>query len=74
MRPTHYISTQSLPRIAYAPRDDTSAQVEASILANIYALALQKDSVKQEATRPGSPDDAMKGSKSDRARTIIPNK
>lgn len=57
MLPAHDISPQSLPRIVYSPRDDTSAKVEASILANIYALALQKYRVKQEATRPGSPDD-----------------
>ena len=64
----------SSSRITYAPRGDASVKVEASILANIYALALQKHKAKNEATRPGSPDDAMKGSSDDRARTILPNK
>jgi hypothetical protein len=57
----------SSQRITYVPRGDTSVKVQASILANIYALALQKHKDKNEATRPGSPDDA-KGSKNDRAR------
>jgi hypothetical protein len=55
------IAGQPLPRITYVPHGDTSVKVEASILANIYALALQKHKDKKEATRPGSPDDA-KGS------------
>jgi hypothetical protein len=59
-RAAHHISSQSLPRIAYAPRDDTSAKVEASILASIYAFALQRRRDKHEATHPGSPDDGTK--------------
>jgi len=35
---------------------------------------LLKSQSRKEATRPDSPDDAMKGSKDDRARTIIPGK
>jgi hypothetical protein len=53
-------ASMSSPRITYAPRGDTSAKVEASILANIYALALQKHKDKDEATRPGSPEDGTK--------------
>ena len=45
------------PRIAYAQYGDTSAKLEASILANIYALALLKYKDKNEATSPGSPED-----------------
>jgi hypothetical protein len=47
----------SSPRITYASRGDTSAKPEATILANIYAFALQKHKVKNEAARPGSPED-----------------
>ena len=47
----------SKPRITYAPRGNTSAKLEASILAKIYALALQKPKGKNEATCPGSPED-----------------
>ena len=50
-------AVMSSSRITYAPRGDTSAKLEASILANIYALALQKHKEKNEATRPGSPED-----------------
>ena len=35
-------AVMSSSRITYAPRGDTSAKLEAFILANIYALALQK--------------------------------
>ena len=50
-------AVMSSSQITYAPRGDTSAKLEASILANIYALALQKNKDKNEATRPGSPED-----------------
>jgi hypothetical protein len=50
-------AVMSSSRITYAPRGDTSAKLEATILANIYALALQKYKDKNEATRPGSPED-----------------
>jgi hypothetical protein len=55
------------PRIVYRPRFDTTPESELSTLAAVYRFVLSKT----EATRPGSPDDAMKGSKSDRARFII---
>jgi hypothetical protein len=50
-------AVMSSSRITYAPRGDTSAKLEAFILANIYALALQKHKEKNEASRPGSPED-----------------
>ena len=57
MRTTRDIAVQPLPHITYAARGDTLVKEEASILANIYALALQKHKDKNEATRPGSPED-----------------
>jgi len=60
---------RSSPRITYGPRDDTSTAVEVAALSNIYHLILRK-----KAACGSGPDDAMKGSKSDRARTIIPDR
>jgi hypothetical protein len=60
------------PRISYTPHPDATPKTEVSVLADVYRIALQKYRDKHEATHPGSPDDAMKGSNDDRARTIIP--
>jgi hypothetical protein len=57
-------------RVTYTPRPDTAPEVELSALAAVYRIVL---AAKQEATRPGSPNDA-KGSKHDRARDIIPKR
>lgn len=42
-------------RISYTQRPDTAPGAELSVLANIYALALQKHRDRHEATHPGSP-------------------
>jgi hypothetical protein len=55
MRIANDIGAQS--GIAYTQRSGIAPEAELSILANIYALALQKYSDKHEATHPGSPDD-----------------
>jgi hypothetical protein len=57
-------------RIAYSQRPDATPEAEAGALANVYKFVLDSHA-RKEATRPGSPDDATKGSKCDRARTII---
>ena len=45
-------------RVAYAQNlDNTTPEAEVSALANIYRFALDCHA-KNEATRPGSPDDA----------------
>jgi hypothetical protein len=56
----------SSPHVTYAAHRDANAEGELYTLANIYKFVLACHE-KQEATRPGSPDDA-KGSKNDRAR------
>jgi hypothetical protein len=48
------------PTVSYTPHGGISAKLEASILASIYALALQKSKDEKEAADPGSLDDARK--------------
>jgi hypothetical protein len=57
-------------RVVYRARNSATPKAEIAALSAVYKFVLAK----REATRPGSPDDAMKGSSDDRARTIIPNK
>jgi hypothetical protein len=61
------------PRISYSAYPDTSPEMEASVVANVYRFLLDR---KNNATGIGHAggDDAKKGSSDDRARTIIPNK
>jgi len=54
-------------RISYTQRPDIAPGAELPILANVYALALQKHRDRHEATRPGSPD-AAKEIKNDSRR------
>jgi hypothetical protein len=61
------------PKVAYTPRPDAIPESELSALASVYRFILDCHA-KKEATRPGGPDDAMKGSRNDRARTIIPER
>jgi hypothetical protein len=56
-------------RITYTSHSDTSHDAETVVLANIYKLVLDRAS--KEAAPESRPDDAMKGSKNDRAKTII---
>jgi hypothetical protein len=63
----------SSARIAYSQHPEVTAEAEVSVLATVYTLCLERSHAKKGATRPGSPDDA-KGSRNDRARTIIPDK
>jgi hypothetical protein len=57
-------------RIVYTPRSDATPESEASALASAYRYLLNRH-IKKEAAHPGDPDDAMKGSKHDRAKDII---
>jgi hypothetical protein len=50
---------------------DATPQTSARLVALRFVLDCHE---RKEAIRPDSPDDAMKGSSDDRARTIIPNK
>jgi hypothetical protein len=53
-------------RITYAPNPGTTAEAELDALAAVYRFILGRHTEKK-ATRSGGPDDAMKGSKHDRA-------
>jgi hypothetical protein len=55
------------PRIVYRPREDATPQGETSALCAVYKFVLAK----QRAAGSAAPDDAMKGSSDDRAKTII---
>ncbi len=59
------------PRIAYAPRPDTTPETEISALANVYRFVLDCRA-KKEATRPGSPEDAERRSDEIGAKASIP--
>ena len=61
------------PSISYTPRADASPAVELSALSAVFRYVLDCHT-KKEATRPGSPDDAMKVSRNDRAKDIIPKR
>jgi hypothetical protein len=61
----------SSPRItSYRPHPDATRQAERSVLGAVYAFVL---SATQRGPLPNKsgPDDAMKGSKNDRAKTSI---
>ena len=63
------------PRIAYTPRrDDATPEGELDVLASVYSFVLSAHRDKQEGGSPTAPDDAMKGSKDDRAGRIIPER
>jgi hypothetical protein len=47
-------------RIVYTPSADATPEGEASARAAVYRFLLDRQ-VKQEAARPGGPDDATKG-------------
>jgi hypothetical protein len=57
-------------QITYRPSADTTPESELTALASVYAYLL-KSRESRKGTRPGAPDDAMKGSKDDRARISI---
>jgi hypothetical protein len=59
--------------ISYTPHFDTTPEAELSALTNVYRFILDCHA-KKEAAPDSRPDDAMKGSKDDRARTIIPER
>ncbi len=64
----------SSSRIFYAPLSDVTPEGEVAVLANVYALILRcgesrRAEEMKNATRPGGPDDEMKGSKHDLATT-----
>ncbi len=61
-------------RIVYSPRSDATTEAELNALANVYAFILRCGEARRaeemkKATRPGGPDDEMKGSKHDLATT-----
>jgi hypothetical protein len=55
-----------MAKITYKQHPDVTYEQELELLANIYRQALESYREKK-GTRPGAPDDAMKGSKHDRA-------
>jgi hypothetical protein len=61
----------SSSHIIYIPRNDTSAEMGAAALANVYRFVL--DSANKNAAGVSSTNggDAMKGLRNDRARTIL---
>ena len=64
----------SSPRITYTRRSDSAQEAEQSALAACYRIILDSAKKRGRLLDKSGPDDAMKGSKSDRARTIIPNR
>lgn len=56
------------PRIVYFPSEGVTPEAEVSALAGVYRYILDS-CAKQEAAPESRPDDAMKGSKHDRATT-----
>ncbi len=63
----------SNPRIIYRPRPDTTPESELNALAAVYRFILDCKA-KKEAAPASRSDDAMKGSKHDRATGIIPER
>jgi hypothetical protein len=60
--------------IIYLPRHDATPEAEASALANVYRLILSGAKKRGRLPDKSGPDDAMKGSRNDRARIIIPDR
>jgi hypothetical protein len=62
----------SSSRITYAPRPDATPEAELPVLAAVYKICLESHAKKNAAGMTSTNgDDAMKGSKNDRAKTII---
>ena len=59
-------------RIAYIRRPDARPEAELNCLAAVYKFVLDSHAKKQDRPTTSGPDDAMKGSKHDRATEIIP--
>jgi hypothetical protein len=59
------------PRITYTPRNDTSAEVEAAALANVYRFVLDSANKNAAGVTSTNGDDATKGSNDDRASGVI---
>jgi len=58
--------------VTYVPRQDTTPEKENAALATIYRLTLDCGNTNAVDMTSTDGSDAMKGSKNDRARTIIP--
>lgn len=62
----------SNPRITFTPRSDATPEGELNALVAVYRFCLSRKN--KEGGQATAPDDAMKGSKDDRARGIIPER
>jgi hypothetical protein len=62
----------SEPRLIYARRPDTDPEAEINALSAAYRFIIDCKAKKEGGPRITAPDDAMKGSERDRAKTIIP--
>jgi len=61
----------SSPRITYTPRPDATPEAEISTLANVYRLVLDTANRNAAGVSSTNGDDAMKGSRNDRAKSSI---
>ena len=59
------------PKIVYTPRLGTASESVPGALSAIYSRAIQRYEQKQEGGPETASDDAMKGSKHDRAKPSI---
>ncbi len=57
-------------RITYTPRRDATPETEVTALANVFRYVLDCHA-RKEAAPESRPNGTMKGSKNDRARSII---
>jgi hypothetical protein len=60
------------PAVTYSPRPDTTPEGELDALAAVYRFILDCHAKKMGRPATSGPNDAMKGSKHDRATEIIP--
>jgi len=61
----------SSPRVTYTPRPDATPEAEISTLANVYRFVLDFANKNAAGVASTNGDDAMKGSRNDRAKSSI---
>jgi hypothetical protein len=66
------VSKSSATQILYSPRRDVTPDGELNALAAVYRFILDCHAKKMDRPATSGPNDAMKGSKHDRATEIIP--
>jgi hypothetical protein len=73
MRAAQDIPAQSLPRVTYAPRGDTSQEAEITTLSNIYSFVLRCANKNAAGVTDTNGDDEKARSRNDSlAKTRIP--